>query len=60
MFDAVKDVDKLVSASTGIFSRLRALVKQAAQGRDEGHLPRGKCQPPQRLHLPVGMPESKY
>jgi hypothetical protein len=61
MFDAAKNVDELVLDRAGIFSRLGTMgVKSIAQRRHEGHQPRGERLSPQKLRLPVGMPESKY
>jgi hypothetical protein len=60
MFDAIKDVDYLFLASARIFSRLGAPVsKYFAQETHEGYRPRGERRSLQRLHLPVGMPDSK-
>ena len=60
MFNAVKDVDKLVSYSTRIFSRLGPSVsKYVAVGRDAGHQPKEERRSLQILHLPAGMPGNK-
>ena len=59
MFYAIKDIKYLLLASARIFSRLGTPVSiWFAQVKHEGYRPTGERRSPQRLHLPVEMPES--
>jgi hypothetical protein len=59
MFYAIKDVKYLLLASAHVFSRLGTPVSiWFAQATHEGYQPTGERRSPQRLHLPVEMPES--
>ena len=59
MFNAVKDVEKLVLASARIFSRLGSVSKWVARQKDAGNRPKVERRSLRRLHLPAGMPVNK-